>query len=66
MATVAVKGMSCRHCAAAATKAVSDLPGVADVRVDRATGMLAWRGDESREAVKAVREALKEAGFEVQ
>lgn len=64
MANVIVKGMSCDHCKQAVAKAVAALPGITDVRVDLATGRVEWRGDETSRAVKAVREAVLETGFE--
>ncbi|MGB5233404.1 MAG: cation transporter, partial [Desulfoprunum sp.] len=34
MATIKIKGMSCQHCVAAVTKALSELPGISNVKVD--------------------------------
>lgn len=65
MANVIVKGMNCDHCKSAVTKAIAALPGITGVTVDLATGKAEWRGDESREAARAVKEAVEEAGFEV-
>jgi len=65
MASVTVKGMSCNHCKSAVTKAIAALPGITDVTVDLAAGKAEWRGDESREAMQAVKKAVEEVGFEV-
>jgi len=34
MPTITVKGMSCQHCVASVTKALSDIEGVEDVQVN--------------------------------
>ncbi len=66
MASVTVKGMHCNHCKQAVTKAIAALPGITDVDVDLESGEARWRGDESAEAVKAVKEAVLEIGFEAE
>lgn len=65
MASVTVKGMSCDHCKSAVGKAIAALPGITDVSVDLASGKAEWRGDESPEAMQAVKKAVEEVGFEV-
>ncbi len=64
MPEIQVKGMSCGHCAAAVTKALTSLPGVSEVQVDLAGGRVTYQsqGQASREDV--VR-AVKAAGYEV-
>jgi copper chaperone len=64
MPEIQVKGMSCGHCAAAVTKALTSLPGVSEVQVDLAGGRVTYQsqGQASREDV--VR-AIKAAGYEV-
>ena len=57
-----VQGMSCAHCVAAITSAVSALPGVADVHVDLASGAVRVDGDPDRAAVTA---AIEDAGYDV-
>lgn len=64
MAEVIVKGMGCAHCKEAVARAIADLPGITDVSVDLASGKAEWHGEEGERAVKAVREALLELGFE--
>ena len=55
-----VTGMTCQHCVASVTEEVTDLPGVAEVDVDLATGRLHVVGDGlSAERVQA---AVAEAG----
>ena len=38
MPTVKVKGMSCQHCVASVTKALSDIEGITDVSVNLEAG----------------------------
>jgi len=64
MTTIKIKGMTCQHCVMAATKALSALDGVKDVKVDLKTGMATY------EEVKAVDPeivvaAIKKAGYEI-
>jgi copper chaperone len=57
-----VEGMSCAHCTAAVTEEVEQVTGVSAVEVDLDTKRVLVRG----EAVSddAVREAIREAGYE--
>ncbi len=57
----AISGMHCASCAAAVTKAVSALPGVANVYVNLATDRLSLESDLPAEVIE---EAVKKAGFE--
>ena len=63
MPEIEVKGMSCGHCAAAVTKALTSLPGITQVQVDLDGGRVTYQsqGQASREDV--VR-AIKAAGYE--
>lgn len=62
--TLKVVGMSCGHCKATVTKALTALPGVTDVSVDLKTGevKLAAAGQIDPTVVKA---AIEAAGYEV-
>ncbi len=64
MTSINIKGMSCQHCVMAATKALSALDGVKDVKVDLKTGVANY---EETKAVdpKVVASAIKNAGLEV-
>jgi copper chaperone len=42
MPEIMVRGMSCAHCVAAMTKAMSSLPGVHNVQVDLASGRVSY------------------------
>ena len=45
MATVKIKGMSCQHCVGAVTKALGEIPGISDVKVDLNKGEAHYEGD---------------------
>ena len=59
-----VVGMTCGHCVSAVTEEVSQVPGVAAVDVDLASGGLTVTSDAPVDAT-AVRAAVEEAGYEV-
>ena len=64
MATIKIKGMSCNHCVMAITKALNEIEGIRNVKVDLA------KGEADFDEVKAsdmdiVRKAIKKAGYEV-
>lgn len=57
-----VHGMSCAHCIAAITSAVTGLPGVTAVDVDLAGAQVRVDGSASPAAVAA---AIEDAGYDV-
>jgi copper ion binding protein len=57
-----VRGMSCGHCVAAITSAVTSLPGVTGVDVDLAEGAVRVDGAPDASAVTA---AIEDAGYDV-
>ncbi len=64
MPEITVKGMSCAHCVAAMTKAMTSLPGVSKVAVDLASGRVSYEcaAPIPREALDRV---VRAAGFEL-
>ncbi len=54
---LAIEGMSCQHCVAAVTRAVSGLPGVREVEIDLQTGSAEVLGGDPQQLIKAVTEA---------
>jgi len=62
--TYLVKGMTCRHCAAAVTEEISELSGVTDVDVDVESGRVIVRSDTPLDTI-AVAAAVTEAGYEL-
>ena len=60
--TYTVTGMTCGHCVSSVTEEVSEVPGVDNVEVDLASGLLTVTGEAD---ATAVREAVAEAGYQV-
>ena len=64
MATVKIKGMSCNHCVMSVQKALNEIDGTRDVKVDLDKGEATF--DEAAPVdMNTVRGAVKKAGFEV-
>ena len=64
MATVKIKGMSCNHCVMAVTKALKEIDGVKDVKVDLEKGEAIF--DETKPVdMNVVKGQIKKAGYEV-
>lgn len=64
MRTIKVNGMSCQHCANAVTKALSEIEGVKDVRVDVSKGVASFE-EEKPVDTEVLRERIKRAGYEL-
>ena len=64
MTKIKIRGMTCRHCVAAVTKALSDIEGIKDLCVDLASGEAAFR-EEKRVSRILIRERIEMAGVEV-
>lgn len=64
MATIKVKGMSCQHCVASVTKALSAIKGVSDVKVSLEKGEATFN-ENSPVPQQAIKEAITKIGFEV-
>ena len=62
--TFTVVGMTCDHCVSSVTQEVSALPGVSDVVVDLASGLLAVTSSGTVDAV-GVASAVAEAGYQL-
>lgn len=57
-------GMSCQHCVKAVVKALSEIEGIKDVKVDLAKGKAAL--EESHPVdLELIKEKIKKAGYEV-
>ncbi|GII30506.1 heavy-metal-associated domain-containing protein [Planotetraspora mira] len=63
-ATFTVKGMTCGHCVSSVKEEVGEVPGVAGVQVDLATGLMTVESDSPLDAAQ-IRTAVAEAGYEV-
>lgn len=64
MATIKIKGMSCNHCVMAVAKALNELDGIKEVKVDLGKGEATFE-ETSPVDMKVVREQIKKAGYEV-
>lgn len=58
-----VEGMSCAHCVKHVETALSDLAGVASVKVDLAAGTAVVRFDEGITGLEAFCSAVEDAGY---
>ncbi len=63
-ATYAVEGMTCDHCVRAVTAEVEQIPGVAEVEIDLASGGVTVISDHDLDT-SAVQAAVEEAGYEL-
>ncbi len=63
-ATYTVTGMTCGHCAQAVTGELTTLPGVDDVQVDVASGVVTVTSAAPLDT-EQVRAAVDEAGYEL-
>ena len=64
MTTIKVKGMSCQHCVASVTKALSEIKGITDVQVNLEKGEAAFN-QQSPVAMDIIKSAITKIGFEV-
>lgn len=64
MRTIIVKGMSCQHCVKAVVKALSEIEGVSNVKVDLSKGEASF--EESKPINNDIlRERIQKAGYEL-
>lgn len=63
--TIAIGGMHCASCAAAVSRAVGNLEGVADAQVNIATEKLSVEYDEAKTGKKDFKRAVENAGFTI-
>lgn len=64
MKTVPIKGMSCSHCVAAVTKALSAIDGLKNIQVSLEKGEATF--DETKPVSGAdIKKAIEKIGFEV-
>lgn len=63
MLTLKVSGMTCGHCAQTVTKAVEAIPAVDRALVDLKAGEVTIEGGAEE---SAIRQAIEDAGYEVQ
>ncbi|MCA1766309.1 MAG: cation transporter [Desulfobulbaceae bacterium] len=64
MAKIKVIGMRCGHCVGAVTKALEDIDGISNVKVDLEKGEATY--DESGQvSTETIEEEIKKIGFEL-
>ena len=64
MTKIKIKGMSCNHCVMAVNKALKEIEGIKDVKVDLEKGEATF--EEAKPVdMNIVRERIKKAGYEV-
>lgn len=63
--TLKIAGMSCEHCVKHVSEALSDLPGVSEVRVDLARGQAEVAYDPTETSTIVMADAVEEAGYDV-
>jgi len=64
MTTVKINGMSCNHCVMAVTRALNEIDGIKDVKVDLSKGEATFE-EERTVDMNTVREKIKKAGYKV-
>lgn len=64
MPSITVRGMTCNHCKASVTQALSVIPGVTSVEVNLETGETKW-GESDHVDVETIKNAIRRIGFEV-
>ena len=64
MTIIKIKGMSCNHCVMATTKALNEVDGISNVRVDLKKGEAVF-DEASPVDMNTVKENIKKAGFEI-
>ena len=64
MPTVKINGMRCGHCVASVSKALKEVPGIAEVSVDLDQGAATYNADAPIPA-EVIKQAIEAIGFEV-
>lgn len=64
MSTVKIKGMSCQHCVASVTKALSEIEEITDVQVNLEKGEATFN-EQSPVSKNTIKDAIAKIGFEV-
>ena len=64
MAAIKIKGMSCNHCVMAVSKALSEVEGISDVKVDLSKGEATFE-ETGAVDLNTVKDKVKKAGYEV-
>lgn len=63
MPAIKIKGMQCQHCVASVTRALEEIDGIKNVKVELDKGQVSYEGDIP---AGRIREAINKTGFEVE
>ncbi|MBN2224012.1 MAG: heavy-metal-associated domain-containing protein [Deltaproteobacteria bacterium] len=64
MTTIKIEGMTCNHCVMAVTRALEEIDGIKNVKVDLKKGRATF--DEAQPVdMKTIREKVEDAGYRV-
>ncbi|MDP3029718.1 MAG: heavy metal-associated domain-containing protein [Deltaproteobacteria bacterium] len=64
MTTIKIKGMSCNHCVTTVTKALDNIKGIKNVKVDLAKGEATFI-EEKPVDMELIKQQIKKAGYGV-
>lgn len=64
MPTIKIKGMSCQHCVASVTKALSEIEGISNVQVNLENGEATYN-EETTLPEETIKTSIANIGFEV-
>lgn len=64
MTAIKIKGMSCNHCVMAVTKALKEIDGIKDIKVELEKGEATFE-EAMPIDMNIVKERIKKAGYEV-
>lgn len=64
--TLTVTGMSCMGCVNSVKNLLSELPSVADIQIDLASGRVALEHDPNQADRAAICQAIRNGGYQVQ
>jgi len=64
MKTIMVEGMTCNHCVMAVTRALEEIEGIRNVKVDLKKGRATFDEDKPID-MKIVKEKIEDAGYRV-
>ena len=64
MKSIKIKGMSCRHCVMAVTRALESIEGIQNVSVDLKTGTATYEETKPQDTA-VIEQAIKKAGYDV-
>jgi copper ion binding protein len=64
MERIKIQGMTCQHCVRSVTKALTDIPGIKDLKVNLVKGEATFENPQ-KVPVENIRKAIEDAGYQV-